>query len=115
MARLNTRITIQRATSGDDGYGNVTTGWADMEVAPGVPMKLWADIRETPGKEVVAAGRLEASRTATICVRASSRSRTITAADRIIARGQVWNIRSICAVADGRELIEMLCEAGGAV
>lgn len=104
---LDTRIQVQRAIAGDDGFGNVTTGWADL---PGG--KIWASMRETPGKEAVAAGRIEASRTATIRVRASSLSRTITPADRIIARGQIWNIRSVAAVGDGRELIEFLCEEG---
>lgn len=102
---LRDRITVQRATQGDDGFGNTVTGWTDH-------LTVWANVRETPGKEVVAAGRVEASRTATIRVRASSLSRTITPADRIIARGQIWNIRSVSAVGDGRELIEFLCEAG---
>jgi len=103
--RLRDRITFQRLTEGDDGYGNVVTGWTDH-------LTVWANVRETPGKEIVAAGRVEASRTATIRVRASSQSRGVTAADRIIARGQIWNIRGVSAVGDGRELIEFLCEAG---
>lgn len=105
--KLDTLITVRRASMGDDGYGNTITGWADL---PGG--KLWASMRETPGKEAVAAGRIEASRTATIRVRASSLSRTITEKDRVQARGQTWNIRSVAAVGDGRELIEFLCEAG---
>ena len=103
---LRDRVTIQRATTADDGFGNVTNGWGDL-------LTVWANVRETPGKEIVAAGRIEASRTATIRVRASSQSRGVTAADRIIARGQDWNIRSVAAVGDGRELIEFLCEAVG--
>ena len=102
---LRDRITVQRATQGDDGFGNTISGWTDH-------LTVWANIRETPGKEAVAAGRVEASRTATIRVRASSQSRSITAADRVQARGQIWNIRSVAAVGDGRELIEFLCEAG---
>ena len=105
---LRDRVTVQRATHGDDGFGNTISGWSDL-------LTIWANVRETPGKEVVAAGRIEASRTATIRVRASSQSRGVTAADRIIARGQCWNIRSVSAVGDGRELIEFLCEAGVAV
>lgn len=103
---LRDRITVQRATQGDDGFGNVVIGWSDL-------LTVWANVRETPGKEVVAAGRIEANRTATIRVRASSQSRGITAADRVQARGRVWNIRSVSAVGDGRELIEFLCEADG--
>lgn len=102
---LNTRIVVQRATTGDDGYGNVITGWAYL-------LTVWANVRETPGKETVAAGRLEASRTATIRIRASSDAKAITPADRVLARGQIWNIRSIAAVDDGRSLLELLCEVG---
>ena len=105
---LRDRVTVQRATQGDDGFGNTISGWTDL-------LTIWASVRETPGKEVVAAGRVEASRTATIRVRVSSLSRGVTAADRVRARGQIWNIRSVSAVGDGRELIEFLCEAGVAV
>ena len=105
---LRDRVTIQRAATADDGFGNTISGWSDL-------LTVWANIRETPGKEAVAAGRIEASRTATIRVRASSQSRNVTAADRVHARGQVWNIRSVAAVGDGRELIEFLCEAGVAI
>ena len=100
---LRDRVTIQRATTADDGFGNVTNGWTDH-------LTVWANIRETPGKEAVAAGRLEASRTATIRVRASSVSRGITAADRVQARGQVWNIRSVIEI--DRATLELLVENG---
>lgn len=104
---LRDRITVQRPTTGDDGFGNVTTGWADL-------CTLWANIRETPGKEAVAAGRIEASRTATIWVRDSSVSRDITAADRVVYAGQVWNIRGVGRAID-RTMRELLVEAGVAV
>ena len=108
---LRDRIAVQRQVPGDDGHGNVVTGWADL-VIDDKPLKLWANVRETPGKERVEAGRLEASRTATIRVRASSLSRQITEADRVIVRGQVWNIRGIAALNDGRDMLEMTCESG---
>lgn len=105
---LRERVTFQRAIPFDDGFGNVISGWADL-------MERSANIRETPGKEVVAAGRIEAAKTATIRVRSCPATRGVTAADRVQARGMVWNIRSVLAVGDGRELIEFLCEAGVAV
>ncbi|MEH7827110.1 phage head closure protein [Gemmobacter denitrificans] len=105
--RLRERVTIQRQTSGDDGYGNTVTGWADH-------MTVWADVRETPGKERVDAGRVEASKTATIRIRASSDSRALTEADRVSARGKVWNIRSVVEVGNDRAMLDLLCEAGAA-
>jgi SPP1 family predicted phage head-tail adaptor len=103
--RLRDRIIVQRAVGGDDGYGNVINSWADH-------LTLWADVREALGKETVAAGRVEESRTATIRVRASTQSREITAADRLSVRGNIWNIRSISEVSNDRKLLEMLCEVG---
>lgn len=105
---LRERVTFQRAINSEDGFGNVVSGWADL-------IERSANIRETPGKEAVAAGRIEAEKTATIRVRSCPATRGVTAADRIIARGQAWNIRSVVAVGDGRELIEFLCEAGVAI
>ena len=103
--RLRDRITIQRATTGDDGYGNTVTGWSDL-------MTVWADVRETPGKEAVDAGRVEASHTATIRIRASSASRGVTEADRAMVRGRVWNIRSVAEVGNDRAMLDLLCEVG---
>ena len=110
---LRDRIAVERNTTGDDGYGNQVVGWAALEVN-GKPLQLWANVRETPGKERVEAGRLEASRTATIRVRSSSLSRQISEADRVTVRGQIWNIRGIAALTDGRDMLEMICETGGA-
>lgn len=103
--KLRERVTFQRATSGDDGYGNVVTGWADH-------LTVWADVRETVGKERVDAGRVEASSTATVRVRASSATRGLTEADRIVARGDTWNIRSVAPVGNDRAMLDILCERG---
>jgi SPP1 family predicted phage head-tail adaptor len=105
VGNLRDRVTFQRATSGDDGYGNVITGWADH-------LTVWADIRETLGKERVDAGRIEASATATVRIRASAASRGLTEADRMIGRGVTWNIRSIVEVGNNRALLDVLCEKG---
>ena len=103
--KLRDRITIQRAATADDGYGNTVVGWADL-------LTVWADVRETTGKEAVAAGRVESSRTATVRIRASSDSRAITEADRAVIRGRVWNIRSVAEVGNDRAMLDLLCEAG---
>lgn len=103
--RLRERITVQRLVTGSDGYGNERTGWADL-------LSCWADVRETLGKERVEAGRVEAANTATIRIRASTASRGITAADKIIARGQPWNIRSIVPVGNDNAMLDILCERG---
>lgn len=112
-ARLREKILFQRPTEDPtDIYGNPVDGWANIETAPGVPLTVWADVRETLGREKVDAGRVEASNTATIRIRASTATRTLTEADRVIARGSTWNIRSIVPVANDRAMLDLLCEKG---
>lgn len=108
--RLRERVTFQRLTEGDDGFGNTVTGWENIEKSPGVPLTVWADIRETLGKERVDAGRVEDSNTATIRIRASIATRAITAANRVIMRGEAWNIRSVVPVANVGAMLDLLCE-----
>lgn len=106
---LRDQVTFQRLVAGDDGYGNAVTSWNETFLT------VSADMLEGLGREAVAAGRLEAGRTATIRVRWSPATAEITAADRVLARGALWNIRSVVLVGRRRDLLEMLCEEGGAV
>jgi len=106
--RLRDYITVERGVAGSDGYGNTTTSWVAL-------VNLWADMRETPGKERVEAGRLEAARTATIRVRFDPATADLTEADRIVARGETWNIRSIGQLDRQGAMLEILCETGVAV
>lgn len=102
---LSDRVTFQRATLGDDGYGNTITGWSDH-------LTVWANVRETLGKERVDAGRVEAARTATIRVRQSPDTLGLTESDRVMARGQLWNVRSIVRVGNDGAMLDILVEAG---
>lgn len=102
---LRDRVTFQRLVAGLDAYGNAVSSWADH-------LTVWADVLESPGREAVAAGRVEAARTATMRVRRSSASLGLTAADRVVVRGRTWNIRSIGDVGRDRVLLEMLIEVG---
>jgi SPP1 family predicted phage head-tail adaptor len=103
---LRDRVTFQRLVAGDDGYGNVFTSWNPSYLT------VWANVRETSGKERVDAGRIEASRTATIRVRRSPDTLGLTEADRVLARGALWNIRSIAEIGSDRDVLDILCEAG---
>ncbi|MEM8822041.1 MAG: phage head closure protein [Pseudomonadota bacterium] len=100
---------FKRAPIESDEYGNPTQDLADY----GSP--IWANIRETVGKERVEAGRIEATGTATMRIRGSNFSRTITEADAVFARGRLWNIRSIVQVDDRGAWLDMLLEKGVAV
>jgi SPP1 family predicted phage head-tail adaptor len=99
------RVTFQRLTPGIDGYGNTVNGWVNY-------LTVWADILETPGREAISAGRIEASRSATMRIRRSPSSRTLTEADRVLARDRVWNVRSIGDVGRDRTELEFVIETG---
>lgn len=107
-------VVIERVTAGGgrDQYGNLQPGgWAVLFSARG-----W--MRQTPGKEQIAAGRLEDTATATLRIRASLTSPAwgITGADRVKLRGQIWAIKGAPIDPEGRgECIELLLERGGAV
>lgn len=93
------------ATQFDD-YGN------EIPASSG-DLTVWANVRETPGKEKLEAGRLEDQRTATIRVRASSDSRRITAGHQATARGNTWDVKSVAALDDGRQWIDILVALRG--
>ena len=83
--RLRHRVTFNRQTQVDDGYGNVTGEFAPL-------FTVWGNVRETPGKERVAAGAVEGIITCTIRIYASAQAKGITAGDQAVARGHVWNL-----------------------
>lgn len=103
--RLRHRVTFERSGSVRDAYGNMTQGWSELG-------KVYANVRETTGKERLANGAIENQRTATIRVRASEFSRGITEADRVVARSETWNIRGIANVDDKEAMLDILVEAG---
>ncbi|SHI90963.1 head-tail adaptor protein [Wenxinia saemankumensis] len=99
------RVTIERQAEEPDEFGNVSGAWS-------AHLTLWADVLERTGGEKLAGGAIEAGRLATVRLRSSSASRGITAADRLVARGDTWNIRSIANVGRKGDVLELLCEAG---
>jgi len=108
MARsglLRDRVTFQRMASTTDDYGNTTGAWADHAYRH-------ADLRERLGKEAIEGGALQDVAAATMRVRSDAVTQAITAADRVIARGITWAIRSISQVDAKGEMLEMMLEKG---
>lgn len=102
---LRDRATFERLIPGDDGYGNAVAAWGHL-------MTVWVDMLESPGREAVAAGRVEAARSATLRLRRSAASLDLTEADRVRVRGRTWNIRSIGDVGRDRAMLELVIEVG---
>ncbi|MDF3383360.1 MULTISPECIES: head-tail adaptor protein [unclassified Sulfitobacter] len=71
-----------------DAMGNPAPAtWAPL-------LTVWANFRETLGREALAAGRMEGSRTGTLRLRNSAAARGITAADRVTLLDATWEVVS---------------------
>lgn len=107
IGRMRHRVAFNRKKLVDDGFGNVTGDFEPL-------FTVWGNVRETTGKERVAAGSVENTRTATIRIRSSTQSRGLTEANQAVARGETWNIRGIAFADDKGTMLDLLVEAGGA-
>jgi SPP1 family predicted phage head-tail adaptor len=105
--KLRHNVTFNSQRADTDEYGNVTGAFAFLFTTRG-------NVRETTGKERVAAGSVENNRTATIRIRGSAQARGLTEADQAVARGEVWNIRGIANADDKGTMLDLLVESGGA-
>jgi head-tail adaptor len=106
---LRDRVAFDAETTGDDGYGNTITGFAEQFIVS-------AKIRYLRGTEPVLADRLQGVQPVVVTVRASDNTRTITPSWRArdVRSATVFNIRAVTP-SDDRHGIDLLCEAGRAV
>ena len=88
-----------------DAYGQPHSAWESLT-------HVWADLRETTGKERLEAGAVNSAVTGTLRLRYSADAASITAADRVTIRGSIWNIRSVGEVGRKRKQVEMMIERG---
>jgi SPP1 family predicted phage head-tail adaptor len=110
---LRSKVGFYAPVSGDDGYGNETTGFgatADFTVS--------ANIKPRLGGETVLAGRLTGTNLVNVTVRKSTQTAAVTPAYRLKDEriGVIYNIRSIIDPDEGKPShgtwLEMLCEKG---
>ena len=103
---LRERVVFQRLSEGTvDAYGNVYTGWTALASRS-------ADLLEQKGKEKISGGVLEDNNLATMRVRSDSTTATITAADRVIARGITWAIKNVIQIDAKDTMFEFVLEKG---
>lgn len=106
--RLNHRAQfLRKAVDGSDEYGNPSREYAPM-------FTVWANVRETTGKERVAAGSIENLRTATVRIRRTTATQGLTEGDQVQARGETWDILGIANADDKGVMLDLLVQAGGA-
>lgn len=106
--KLRERITVERRDeSAIDDYGNATGAWATF-------VTRCADILEMPGREAIKSGVLMDVAPATIRIRSDSVTRAITTADRVQARGVVWDVEATTELDAKRRMIELRVVKGNA-
>jgi len=118
--KFREKITFQRRGSdgqttpsdATDEFGNPIDDYGNSEGEFEDFLTVWGDVMERLGGEKVRAGLVQSEQLATIRVRRSTATLGITEADRIIARGQPWNIRSIAEVGNAKRTLDFLCEGG---
>jgi head-tail adaptor len=108
---LRDRVTFQKRTATDDGYGNPISGdFTDQ-------FTVWAQTSNiAPGARRSSRQRLAGTQPVTIVVRSSSQTRLVTTAWRAVnARsGEIYNLQT-AANMDGRgEAIEFMATSGEA-
>lgn len=98
---LRTLITVQRRATGADELGQPVAGWEQH-------VQLRADVRHVSGTETAKAS------SSISAVRASARVRTrtdITPAMRLLIGGAAYSVQAIVPVEDGRDWMDIVCEA----
>lgn len=105
IGQLDQRITFQRATETPDGGGGVTSVWGNITVTPTV----WAKVTPRTGRETMAEGRMNAAQMATFTVRYRE---DIAETNRILWRGETWNIRRVLRKSQRGSWLEIDAERG---
>lgn len=85
---LDRRITLQRLTETDDGYGTVADSWADLAT-------VWAKLMPVLGAEKLAAQEVGGTARRKFKIRRSSAVTDLTAKDRVVYSGvnhDIWDV-----------------------
>jgi len=96
------RVTIEYATTTNDGIGGKSVTWSPRYT-------VWANVQSVRGREEERLGRLAAVETYLVTVRFAVNA---TVTDRITWRGKTMNIRAAADREGTREFLTLECEAG---
>lgn len=105
IGQADQRVTFQRFAAASDGIGGQVQAWSDLINAPTV----WAKVTPRLGREGTDAGRMSATSIATFTVRYRA---DVTEIDRIIWRGEPWNIRRVMRRSERVQWLDIDAERG---
>lgn len=93
--QLRERVTFQAEQRTPDGAGGAALAWEPV-------LTVWGQYVPRSAREAVDAGRLQESESGTLTVRASSETRAITSAHRVLIRGVPYALQGGPTNYDGR-------------
>lgn len=96
---LDTRVSLQRKTSGSDELGQPIEAWTEYA-------EVWGDVLQASGRETASSGTQVDTANASIRIRYRT---DVTNADRAIAQGVVFNIASVIPNVKSREFTDLVC------
>lgn len=99
------RITFQRFAKTADGIGGLVQAWANVPQTPTV----WAKVTPRLGGESMENGRVAATSVATFTVRYRE---DVAETDRILWRGEPWNIRRVMRRSERGQWLDIDAERG---
>lgn len=101
--KLNTRIRIDGNVETLDDYGATVTGWETIA-------ETWANVRHINGKEAIAGDAIVSTARASMRIRWRA---GLTPGMRVtvMTTGQVYDVRAVLPDVQGREHIDLVCEA----
>lgn len=103
--RLPDRISLDRRSSEQDGFGNFIGEWAPA-------FSRWCAVRALRGTETVLAARLEGRQPVIVTVRSDPETDQIDPEMRATINGRVYNVREHPGLTEDRLYLEFLAESG---
>lgn len=100
--QLKRRIILHRLQTVPDGSGGVKTAWTQVA-------QPWAKIKPKSGSEKLHADRLDATGLATVIIRYRE---DITESDKMVYKGEDYQIRSIIDIEEMHQWLELTVERG---
>ena len=97
--KLDRRITLQRATTTDDGFGTIESGWTDLAT-------VWAQFLPQSAAERAQAGERASNEKARFRIRKDSIWSDLNATDRLLFEGVAYNLVGVTEPDRGWFVIE---------
>ena len=88
---LDQRVTLQRATTTTNGYGEEIASWSDLGT-------VWASWRRASARETLAAAELSAVASDVFEIRRSARTETLGPKDRLAWSGRTYEIVEVTPI-----------------